>query len=196
MNLDASRNLQFLSEAQYWMYGPCFKIQFYFQAKRCSPTDFESALLSDPMFFAPPPLSLPMPKEMPSRCILAISNGAKPLGFIYFGGDQGDHDYYYLATYPRQIKRHWGEFHWNGNADDPLSVIQLHTELVSLVRRLHSQLNFHLVVVRDEAAPWFMPPHTSLTGILIYHWLAQQGDFGASEFVECCYALLPLDAII
>ncbi|MBD2120860.1 hypothetical protein [Trichocoleus sp. FACHB-262] len=110
MNLHASRNLQFLSEAQYWMYGPCFKIQFYFQEKRCSPTDFESALLSDPMVLAPPPLSLPMPKEMPSRCILATTNGAKPLGFIYFGGEQGDHDYYYLATYPRQIKRHWGNF--------------------------------------------------------------------------------------
>lgn len=172
MTLDMAENLQFLTEKQYWSSGPCFEVRFYFQEKRFSPTDFEKVLLSAPMVYAPPQLAFPASEYMPGRCILATGNGEKHLGFGYFGGNRGDYDYYFLSTYPMQIKRHCGEFHWNGNADEPHSVIKLHVELVAFVRRLHSQLNFHLVFMSDEGAPWFTPPRTSLTGILIYNWLA------------------------
>lgn len=192
MSLELAKNLQFLSDQQYWMYGPCFKVQFYFQKKRCSPTNFERMLLSDPLVCTPPHLSFPM-SDMPGRCILAMGNGEKPLGFIYFGRDRSNYDHYYIATYPLQIKRHCGEFHWNGNADNPQSVINFYTELIPFVRRLQSELKFHLAFIRDEAAPSFTPPHTALTGILIYDWLAQQGDFGYSDFVEYCYARLTFD---
>jgi hypothetical protein len=192
MNLEPTQNLQFLNEKQYWMYGPCFEVRFYFQEKRCAPTDFERGLLSDSMVSAPPRLSVPM-SDMPGRCVLATGNGEDPLGFIYFGGDRGDYDYYYIATYPLQIERHCGEFHWNGNADNPQSVIDFYAELIPFVRRLHSKLKFHLAFISDEGAPWFTPPRTSLTGILIYDWLAQQGEFGSSEFIGYCYARLPFD---
>lgn len=130
---------------------------------------------------------------MSGRCILATGNGEKPLGFIYFGRDRGDYDYYYIATYPLKVKRHCGEFHWNGNADNPQSVIDFYTEIIPFVRRLHSELKFHLAFISDEGASWFTPPHTSLTGILIHDWLAQQGDFGHSDFVGYCYARLAFD---
>jgi hypothetical protein len=193
MTLDINTNLKFLTEKQYWMYGPCFKVGFYFQKKRCSPTDFEKALLSDLIVYTPPQLSYPISIDKPGRCILATGNGEKPLGFIYFGRDRGDYDHYYIATYPLQIEQHCGKFHWHGNADDPQRVIHFYAELIPFVRRLHSQLNFHLAFIHDEAAAWFTSPHASLTGILIYDWLAQQGDFGPSEFGEYCYALLPFD---
>jgi hypothetical protein len=124
---------------------------------------------------------------------LSYGKGAKPLGFIYFGGDRGDYDYYYIATYPLQIKRHCGEFRWNGYADSPQNIIHFYTELICFIRRLHSKLNFHLAFVSDEGAPWFTPDRKVLTGILIYDWLVQEGDFGSSEFVQYCYALLPFD---
>lgn len=173
------------------MYGPCFSVRFYFQEKQCSPIAFEKVLLADPIVSAPPPLAFPMSGDKPGRCILATSSGEKPLGFIYFCGNRSNS--YWLSTYPLQIKRHYGTFYWDGEADDPYSAIKLHAELVFFIRRLHSQLDFHLAVMNDEGAPSFTPPHTSLTGILIYDWLAQQGDFGASEFVGYCYALLPLE---
>ncbi len=194
MNSMLCENLQFLNEKRYWMYGPCFEVRFYFQEKRCSPTNFEKILLSDSMVYTPPGISFPM-SDMPGRCVLATGNGEKPLGFSYFGGDRGDYDYYIIATYPLQIKRHCGRFHWNANAEYPQNVIHLHAELIPFIRRLHSQLNFHLAFVSDEAAPWFTPNHASLNGILIYDWLVQQGDFGTSEFVEYCYALLPFDSV-
>ncbi len=196
MNSDITKNLQFLSDEQYWMYGPCFEVRFYFQEKRCSPRDFENALLSAPLVSVPSQLSFPMSRDMPGRCILATGNGEKPLGFIYFGRNRGDYDYYWLATYPRQIKQHCGTFYWNGNSDDSLSVIKLYSELIPFVSRLHSQLKFHLAFISDEGAPWFTPPHTSLTGILIYNWLVQQGNFGSSEFVDDCYALLPFKQVM
>jgi hypothetical protein len=193
MNLDISENIQFLTEKQYWECGPCFEMRFYFQEHRCSYTDFEKAVLSDPMVYAPPRLAFPISKHVSGMCILATGNGEKPLGFIYFGRSYGDYDYYHFSTYPRQINRHCGEFHWNGNADNHHSVIQLYAELIPFVRRLHLQLKFHLAFLSDEGAPWFTPSHTSLTGILIYDWLAKQGDFGSSAFVEYCYALLPFE---
>jgi hypothetical protein len=193
MSPDISQELQFLNQKQYWMYGPCFQISFFSKNQRCAPASFEKALLSDPMVSALANPSFLMSTDMPSRCVLATGNGQKPLGFIYYGRDRGNYDCHHLATYPLQIKRHCGEFHWNGNADDLQSVIRLYTELIPFIRRLHSQLGFHLALVRDEGAPWFDPHHASLAGILIYDWLAQQGNFGSSEFVEYCYALLPFD---
>jgi hypothetical protein len=45
MNSHITKNLQFLIDEQYWMNGSCFEVRFYFQEKRCSPTDFEVAIM-------------------------------------------------------------------------------------------------------------------------------------------------------
>jgi hypothetical protein len=190
--LEITKNLQFLTEVQYWMYGPCYQVYFYFQEKRCSLSEFEKLLLADSIVSALPELPFEEGRydDMPRKCILATDRKESPLGFIYSGRNRGDYDLHYLATYPRQIKRHCGDFHWNGSADNSQNAIRLHSELLAFVHRLHAQLNFHLVLMRDEGAPFFTPPHTSLNGILVYDWLAREGNFAYSELVEPCYALL------
>jgi hypothetical protein len=195
--LDIAKNQKYLNDEQYWIYGPCFEVRFYFQKKRCSPPEFEKVLLADPIVLTPSQLKSPISKDIRETCFLSTGNGREPLGFRYFGENRGDYDYYCISIHPFQIKRHCGEFYSHG-ADNPQGVMRFHAELLTFVRRLHSQLNFHLAFMSDESAPWITTPHASLTGILIYDWLARQGDFGSSEFVEsnyvkCCYALLPFN---
>jgi hypothetical protein len=195
MSLKITKNLQFLTEIDYWRYGPCFEVCFYFKDQRCSLSSFEKLLLADPMVLALPelPFESGSDSDRPGRCVLLTGGGESPLGFIYWGRDLGDYDLYYLATYPRQMDRHCGDFNWYGKADNPQSVISLYSELLTFVRRLHTQLDFHLALMRDEGAPYFTSPHSSLNGILIYDWLAREGDFAYSDLVEHCYALLPFE---
>lgn len=162
--------------------------------KRCSPQDFEKVFLSDLIVSTPPPMTFPTLQNESRRCVLNTVKGVKPLGFIYYGKNQGDYDYYHLATYPKQIKQHFGYFYWTGKANSPDKVVELYAELIPFVNRLHSQLDFHLAFIHNKGDPWFNLPHNSLSGILIYDWVLQQGNFGISSFVEHCYGLLPFDS--
>lgn len=193
MDINDNPNARFLYKQEYWMGGPCFQIEFYFRDKRCPLEDFSKTLLSNPMIFPAPDLPFFMSKDPPGRCILAMNKGEKPFGFVYHGGNHGDYDYYFLATYPPQVKRHCGDFHWSGRAEDPISTIDFHVELVSFIRRLQTQMNFDLALVSHEGAIGVAPSQAPLFGILIYDWLAQQGDFGASEYIEYGHALLPFE---
>lgn len=112
--------------------------------------------------------------------------------------DRGDHDDFFLATYPRQIKRFCGQLHWRYLEDIPLEnislVVNLYRELVAFIHRLYICLGFHHVVIHYEDGPWFRQEHLQSPGILVYDWVAKYiDDLENLQLIEPCYALLPFE---
>ena len=101
-----------------------------------------------------------------------------------------------LYTYPPQISRFCGsEFYWRYPAKNLEQAIAFHSELIELVRRLHSTLNFSGVVMTVEADPLFNVDPADLSGIAIFDWVAEAGNFNVFEYLEPCYAVLPLKGV-
>jgi hypothetical protein len=183
-------NLEFLFDPDFWMWGPCFQVIFFFE-KKCPLSVFEDSLLADSIVssFSAKIFSS---EDRSRRCVLRAENWTTPLGFIYFQMDRGDHDDYFLSTYPRQVERHCGQLRWR-DLENIQPIVNLYIELIAFVRRLHTCLGFHHIVIHHEDAPWFKQGSLQSPGILIYDWLAKCAGLEIQQIIEPCYALVPFD---
>ena len=182
-------DLELLTDSNFWMYGPCFDVWFYFQNQH-SLKVFEETLLCDQLVSA----SWSLRKYQISRCLLKSHKWNYPIGFQYYLDAVKNRAC--LSTYPPQITRLCGDkLYWYRPAQNIEQVVALHSELINLVCRLHSTLNFSGVGMRMEDAPWFDVEPADLSGIAIFDWVAESGNFNVFEYLEPCYAVLPLKGV-
>ncbi|UBF27747.1 hypothetical protein K9N68_07485 [Kovacikia minuta CCNUW1] len=183
-------DVEFLFDPVYWSWGPCFQVIFFFE-KKCPLSVFEDALLAD-LIVSSFSVEIFSSKDTSRRCVLRAENWTTPLGFIYFQMDRGDHDDYFLSTYPRQVERHCGQLYWR-DLENIQPVINLHIGLIAFINRLHTCLGFHHVLIHHEDAPWFERGSLQAPGILIYAWIAKYAGLEIQQTIEPCYALSPFE---
>ena len=195
-------DLELLTDSNLWMYGPCFDVWFYFQNQH-SLKVLEETLLCDRLVFGRWNWGWrrsPFSKD--DRCLRAIGSHwvfkskkwNYPIGFS--GGVNPKRNRAELYTYPPQIARLCeSEFYWRYPAKNIEQAIAFHSELIDLVRRLHSTLNFSGVVMTVEGNPLFDFDPADLSGIAIFDWVAESGNFNVFEYLEPCYAVLPLKGV-
>ena len=194
-------DLELLTDEQWWTSAPWFEIWFYFQNKN-SLQFFEETLLCDRLVFgcwnwgsrdARFSTDYRCPRSTGSHWIFKSKKWNYPIGFG--GGVNPKRNRAILYTYPPQISRLCGHFYWRSQAKNIEQAIAFHSELIELVRRLHSTLNFSGVVMTVEADPLFDFDPADLSGIAIFDWVAESGNFNVFEYLEPCYAVLPLKGV-
>jgi hypothetical protein len=62
-------DIEFLFEPDYWMWGPCFQIIFFFE-KKCFLSVFEDALLTDSIVFSHLMLPAVSPEDKLTRSVV------------------------------------------------------------------------------------------------------------------------------
>ncbi|MEM9770910.1 MAG: IS630 transposase-related protein, partial [Cyanobacteria bacterium P01_D01_bin.73] len=186
--------LEFLSDPKYWSYGPCFELNFYFQVSHYEPYSFQNLFLGDPDIKA-----IPAPTRQVDfvddlqRCAITFDRRKKPIGFIYYARQWTSTYTLHFATYPQQVREYCGDFSWQrGENGNEQKVIDFYIDLVCLIRRLRLQFQFELVSIRHEGTPGFYDPWHSLSGIIVYDWIADLDDFFHGEPVTYRKMLLPL----